>query len=106
MQSKLGFNIETKSAKEQDLFISDKNAANYYEEDFEHSLKKRIKEIIDEIIPDVDFDISSSCSYLKNGNCLNSIIITVHNQTGFDKKLLREKLQKYINNHFKYRFSK
>ena len=50
-------------------------------------------------------EISSGTHYLKDGSVSNSILITLHNEKGYQKKELKDKIKKYIDAHFKRRFN-
>jgi hypothetical protein len=105
MVTKIGFNIETKTAREHDLFLQDREARTYYTDAFEYSIRKKLAEIVSKFDDKFTFEIKSETTYLKSGNCLNSIVLLIRNDKGFDKKTMKDEISKYLSNHFKSRFN-
>lgn len=103
MVSKIGVNILCRTAKEQDILVSERECRVYYEDAYNRSIRKRIESIVSEFI-DCRIEISSGTHHLKDGSVSNSILITLFNEKGFQKKELKAKIKKYINAHFKRRF--
>ena len=105
MASKIGVNVLCKTAKEQDILVSERECRAYYEDAYNGSIRKRIIEIIAEYIDNCNFEISSGTHYLKDGSVSNSILIKLYNEKGYNKKELREKIKKYIDAHFERKFN-
>ena len=105
MQTKIGINILTKTAIEQDILVDQRESRAYYEDAYNGSIRPHAKKIIDKYT-DCNWDINSNTVYLKNGEVSNTIIFVFYNKKGIEKKVLREELTKYINNKFKRLFNR
>lgn len=101
---KIGINIETKSAREQDLFLKEKYATDYYSDYFEFSLRRKINEIISRFSDNFSFSIQTETCFLKNGNCLNSIVFEITSEKNFIKKNLKIEIQNFLTNYFENKF--
>lgn len=104
MQTIIGINVETTTAKEQDLLVNQRESRAYYEEAYNGSLKKHCEKVILQFT-DCNWEIGMDTCYLKNNKVRNSIIFRFYNTKGIDKKALRQELDKYIQAKFKRLFN-
>ena len=104
MRTKIGINIITKTAREQELLVRERESRAYYEDAYNGSLNAHAKKIINKYT-NCYWDINSDTVYLKNGEVSNTIIFVFYNEKGIEKKALRAELTKYIEGKFKRLFS-
>ena len=104
MQTIIGINIETATAREQELLVGQRESRAYYEDAYNDSLNAHCKKIIEKYT-DCNWEIGMGTDYLKEGRVRNSIIFRFYNTKGFDKKALRQELNKYIQAKFKRLFN-
>lgn len=103
MQTIIGININTKTAREQDLLINQRECRDYCGEPYNLTVRPRVYKIIQKIT-DCNWEIDSNTVYLENGEVRNTIVFMFHNEKGIDKKALRAELTKYIDAKFKRLF--
>jgi hypothetical protein len=96
---KIGYNIETKTAKEQDLFCREKNNTEYYYDYFYYSFYEEIEKLLENYKISF-FEIKTDTRYCKNGNCVNSIVIEIETNNFFDKKQAKKTINNYFDNFF------
>lgn len=101
METTIGINIDTTTAREQELIVAHRNNAAYYEEPYTGSLKDSCQKII-EIYTDCYWELGSATGFLKDGKVRNSIIFRFYNLKGFDKKALRKDLNAHIKEKFEH----
>ncbi len=66
METKIGINIITTTAKEQDQLVSLRESRAYYEDVYNSSIRPYAKKIIDKYT-ECNWDINSDTVYLKTG---------------------------------------
>lgn len=103
MKTKIGVNILTKTAVEQDKLICLRENRQYYQEPYEFSLRAEFEKIIEKHTEE-DFDIIVKTNYITFGNVLNSIIFEFYNLKPIPKKQIRKDLRNFIENYFKKLF--
>ena len=105
MASIIGIDVLCKTAREQDILVSYRECSAYPTDAYNGSIRKRLIKIIAEYIDNCSFEISFKTHYFKDGSVLNSIIIKLYNEKGYNKKELRLKIKNYIDGHFKRKFN-
>jgi len=101
---KIGYNIETKTAKEQDLFCRKKYNTEYYYDYFHYSFYDEIEKLLKNYNINV-FEIKTNTKYRKNGNCVNSIVVNIQTNNFFNKKEAKIIINNYFDNFFKKLFT-
>jgi len=104
MKTIIGINVETKTAREQELLVSYRECRAYYEDAYNGSLKEHAKKIIAKYV-DCSWEIGMNTTFLKDGCVCNTIIFGFYNEKGFNKKELRVELDNYIQGKFKCLFN-
>jgi hypothetical protein len=101
METIIGINIETKTAREQELLVIERDYSSFWA--YNGFLKSHCKKIISKYT-DCNWYIGASVAFLKNEMVRNVIIFRIYNTKGFNKKALRQELNKYIQPKFKRLF--
>ena len=104
MKTKIGINIITKTAREQELLVRERESRAYYEDAYNGSLNAHSKKIIEKYT-DCNWEINCDTTFLKNNEVSNTIIFGFYNESGIDKKALRAELTKYIEGKFNRLFN-
>lgn len=103
MNTRIGINILTKTAKEQELLVQERESRAYYEDAYNGSIRPHAEKIISKLTEEL-FDIRAETTMLDNGNVLNVIIFEFYNLKPINKTALRQELKKYIEGRFKRLF--
>tara|TARA_R110000744_G_scaffold167089_1_gene284438 strand:- start:235 stop:549 length:315 start_codon:yes stop_codon:yes gene_type:complete len=104
MNTRIGINILTKTAREQELLTQKRESRAYYEDAYNGSLRPYAEKIIVKLTDEL-FDIIAETTILENGNVMNVIIFEFYNLKPIKKDALRKELKKYIDGHFKRLFN-
>ena len=94
MITKIGINVLTTTAKQQEKLTYVKYSGAYYD-NYYQTLYKSCQKIILKYTESY-FEIQTYTFFHKNGDVSNSIIFCIQNQKGFNKKELRKELNKHI----------
>jgi hypothetical protein len=103
METIIGINIETKTAREQELLAMERDAIDYYGCCYVGSITSHCEKVIRKFT-DCAWHISKDSTILKSGTVRNVIIFKIYNIKGFNKKALRQELDKYLQAKFKRLF--
>lgn len=92
MIAKIGFHIETKSAKEQNIFLNEKYKGAYYKSHFEHLVPKNENILF--------IESSVKTLYKENGDCINSVVFEIHSEKPLNKVEMRTEILNNFNKSF------
>ncbi len=94
-RSKIGIEVITTTAREQELLRGVRDSQAYYEDHYSGKIGKEANKIIEKYT-DCNWEIDDETVLLKDGKVRNIIIFVFYNKKGYDKKALRAELEALV----------